>query len=420
MKYQLKVIKGEAEGKTFVVETDELTIGRVEANALVVFDPGVSRQHAVVRKAGNRMKVMDLGSRNGTFVNGVPIVEEFIDDGDLLAIGSATMRFLTGAGAAGMRISELSTQIIGPSPSKPKAKAAPAPAAKAKPKAGAGSGAGRKVLIAAMIVIIVLAAAAAALMLLKGGVKLARDNSGEVFPLNMTVYEKKFGYGDVDVQCMSKCSFLFGFNGGRAVLSYSATAVASGDEVEISVNGRAVGTVPQTDSSWLRGISLSIPAEALKPGASNTLVFANKRNPSGRATWTVGFVKVYEESLPEPNIEKARSLSVMAYKKYDEKDVAMGNLYQSLVYFRNSRSYMEKQDPRPELYAEVSAKIDSVSRELQELYDKHMFTARKAMQFGDRNRAGEALDKLLKIFPDADDQRHQEARALLEQVRETR
>ena len=112
MGYQLKVVKGRFTGKSFKVAADELTIGRVESNILVVFDAGVSRQHAVIRKDAMGYRIADLGSRNGTLVNGVPVAEEALSEGDLITLGSVSLRFSTGGGGA-ERITEEHTQILG-------------------------------------------------------------------------------------------------------------------------------------------------------------------------------------------------------------------------------------------------------------------------------------------------------------------
>ncbi|MBI5529866.1 MAG: FHA domain-containing protein [Deltaproteobacteria bacterium] len=112
MGYQLKVVKGKFTGKAFEVTADELTIGRVESNILVVFDSGVSRQHAVLRKEGGGYRIADLGSRNGTLLNGAPIVEEALGDGDLITVGNVSLRF-SGGGGGRDRLSDEHTQILG-------------------------------------------------------------------------------------------------------------------------------------------------------------------------------------------------------------------------------------------------------------------------------------------------------------------
>jgi hypothetical protein len=61
----------------------------------VLGDPQVSRRHAEVRRDAEGFSVFDLGSTNGTVVNGSPVRERRLADGDELRIGSATIRFET-------------------------------------------------------------------------------------------------------------------------------------------------------------------------------------------------------------------------------------------------------------------------------------------------------------------------------------
>jgi pSer/pThr/pTyr-binding forkhead associated (FHA) protein len=63
-------------------------LGRIEGNQIVIGDHRVSRRHAVVRSEGSRFVVADLGSTNGTFVNGTRISRPtLLHDGDELVIG---------------------------------------------------------------------------------------------------------------------------------------------------------------------------------------------------------------------------------------------------------------------------------------------------------------------------------------------
>ncbi|MBV8086543.1 MAG: DUF3662 domain-containing protein, partial [Chloroflexi bacterium] len=69
-------------------------IGRREGNDLVLADRGVSREHAVIEQQEGRYRLRDLGSRNGTLVNGQPIIEADLSDGDRVGVGGfeATVR----------------------------------------------------------------------------------------------------------------------------------------------------------------------------------------------------------------------------------------------------------------------------------------------------------------------------------------
>jgi transcriptional regulator with GAF, ATPase, and Fis domain len=56
-------------------------------------DLAVSRQHCVVEPAEGRFRLHDLDSRHGTFVNGVPVRERLLEEGDLITLGSSVFLF---------------------------------------------------------------------------------------------------------------------------------------------------------------------------------------------------------------------------------------------------------------------------------------------------------------------------------------
>jgi pSer/pThr/pTyr-binding forkhead associated (FHA) protein len=71
-----------------------VTVGTLESNDLVVDSEGVSRAHAVLERLGDTWTVRDLGSRNGTFVNGGRIVgERALHSGDEILLGRLRLLF---------------------------------------------------------------------------------------------------------------------------------------------------------------------------------------------------------------------------------------------------------------------------------------------------------------------------------------
>ncbi len=65
--------------------------GRCEDNDFQIDDPTVSSVHAEVRVDGDSVVVRDLGSSNGTFINGEPVKEESLQLGEILALGEVEM-----------------------------------------------------------------------------------------------------------------------------------------------------------------------------------------------------------------------------------------------------------------------------------------------------------------------------------------
>jgi DNA-binding CsgD family transcriptional regulator len=73
-----------------------LSIGRAPTNDLVLPDPKVSRRHAVIHEHAGIHWITDFGSRNGTYVGDVPVVDPMpLNKGDRLLIGDSQLRFFT-------------------------------------------------------------------------------------------------------------------------------------------------------------------------------------------------------------------------------------------------------------------------------------------------------------------------------------
>jgi hypothetical protein len=70
-----------------------IAVGRLPESNIVLADPNVSRAHAEIRPQGLGYVLVDLGSTNGTRVNGVRVSEHVLTDGDEIAFGNTRMRF---------------------------------------------------------------------------------------------------------------------------------------------------------------------------------------------------------------------------------------------------------------------------------------------------------------------------------------
>lgn len=70
-----------------------VSVGRQNDCTIVLGDPNVSRHHAEVRPSGDGFIVADLGSTNGTKVNGSRVAEQQLRDGDEVTFGNTVMHF---------------------------------------------------------------------------------------------------------------------------------------------------------------------------------------------------------------------------------------------------------------------------------------------------------------------------------------
>ena len=91
----IEVLNGAAEGKKifFTDEMHELVIGRDPECDFSINEYVMSRRHAKVMKRWGGIAIRDLESKNGTFVNNRRVVEEFLHDGDRVALGTIVMLF---------------------------------------------------------------------------------------------------------------------------------------------------------------------------------------------------------------------------------------------------------------------------------------------------------------------------------------
>jgi pSer/pThr/pTyr-binding forkhead associated (FHA) protein len=83
---EIVLYAGEKQLATYTLASGELTIGRTAGNSILLENPGVSRKHAVIRAEGSRVIIEDMGSANGTFVNGQKAGTQELKDGDEIQI----------------------------------------------------------------------------------------------------------------------------------------------------------------------------------------------------------------------------------------------------------------------------------------------------------------------------------------------
>ena len=90
---KLVIASGKSAGKAIAVKRDKLLIGRAEECDIRPLSDEVSRRHCAVRIEPGIVWVEDLGSRNGTFVNGQRIAEKTkVYDDDLIKVGALELR----------------------------------------------------------------------------------------------------------------------------------------------------------------------------------------------------------------------------------------------------------------------------------------------------------------------------------------
>ncbi|GBD29104.1 Glycogen accumulation regulator GarA [bacterium HR32] len=90
----LRVVEGPGQGSVLVLHRAVHTVGRREGCDLMLPDPRVSREHLRVERDASGTEVVDLGSTNGTFVNGQRVQRCRLQHGDRIQLGGVVLEYV--------------------------------------------------------------------------------------------------------------------------------------------------------------------------------------------------------------------------------------------------------------------------------------------------------------------------------------
>ena len=108
---RLVVTREEADLVTHELTRDIVTIGSAPLNHIVIDDPTISAQHAILARVADSYWLKDLRSTNGTHVNGVSISDAELKDGDKIQFGSISSKFAT---SRKKPLRQMSSSPVGP------------------------------------------------------------------------------------------------------------------------------------------------------------------------------------------------------------------------------------------------------------------------------------------------------------------
>src|SRR5437870_13221799 len=94
MNPRIAAIAGKLKGSVFPLGDEPVIIGRETAAEVCLADPSVSRRHSRIEKYGDKFRIHDLQSLNGTFVNDVPARHRALQPGDRIRLGDTQFLLL--------------------------------------------------------------------------------------------------------------------------------------------------------------------------------------------------------------------------------------------------------------------------------------------------------------------------------------
>ncbi|WP_426753048.1 FHA domain-containing protein [Myxococcus sp. Y35] len=357
----LTITQGLQKGRELTFEQAEVNIGRTSENDLVLHDHGVSRRHARIVLRDEKYYVADMGSSNGTVLNGTLLSgEQQLRDGDRIGVGPVEFTFVwvpPDSDADATRPIRRGDPVpVDPDATRPIRLNDPVPAASgivlpegyptaqqpavvpvrpstpavAQAEAGEGLTAaerarrrrelantpgGRLLLwwgqlskparlgVAALGggLVLALVGVLGSFFMSQGG---GRASGVEPEDLGFEMVADSFGLGEgVTWENPDHKSFAFEFvtpTRAVAVVRYMASGISK-EEVSLVVNGVDLGWVPpDVSASMERELEQILPPAVLKRGELNSIVFDNVRNPPGRDTWRVWNLRL--EIIPVPEL----------------------------------------------------------------------------------------------------------------------
>ena len=87
--------RGAVAGARYLLDEDEITVGRDPSSDILLDDSTVSRTHAVFRRINGNYSVIDAGSLNGTYVNRQRVDSQELKNGDEIILGKFRLVYFT-------------------------------------------------------------------------------------------------------------------------------------------------------------------------------------------------------------------------------------------------------------------------------------------------------------------------------------
>ena len=104
--FSLTVVRGPDKGLRHVCAGSAVVVGSDDTAHLRLSDGTVSRFHCEIAVVDGRVRLRDLGSKNGTVVSGVAVQEGFLHNGAVLQLGNSDVRFELTAGRVSLPLDQ--------------------------------------------------------------------------------------------------------------------------------------------------------------------------------------------------------------------------------------------------------------------------------------------------------------------------
>jgi hypothetical protein len=381
--FTLRGTSGPCSGRRYAARAGCLTLGRVGGNDVVIRDPGISRRHLRIRTAGSAWIVEDMGSSNGTFIEGRRLQRPVVlRGGEAIRVGQSELVFEASRRAE-------------PWPRPPRTPSR------------------RRPLIVAAVGVVALVALSAALLARRATAQAAGTLDMDALPASAS-----FGVGP-EVTNPAPVEARFSFRGREDTvftLHYRAAEVAWEGLVELRLNGTALGHVAPAGAE-LEDRSIDLPRSAIRPG-ENELAFVVSRNERmPHVGWRVAGLRLVREPLPACGascVDEARELQAIGRGYLESAAVDPANVQRAHAALSRARLLLAAVPEPTPLQEENRTLLRRAGEEVDRLCARLRFTATRHFALGDAAAAEAAARSILEAFPDGDHACHGAALHMLD------
>jgi len=418
---ELLVEGGNLAGRRFTVPPEGLRLGRSSSNDIAPHDSELSRNHCLFEAVGDcGLRVTDLASANGTFVNGRRLGAEGVDlkPGDVIRVGISRLKVVDEESAQAPSV-DLGLGTGGRS-------SRPASAESIAPKS-------RSLTMKALWGVAILAAVLAVVLIVQMPAEpptQAQEVAAAKGELVSFYYEQIvadseniFRYelscdtnrqlhavrddvpgGGGDGQHIDKCVDLGDRACARLLEILSDGAIAG-----IPVISRGPDEEPPRLNSFVLKFDIGTSRRSISivnaPESDAFRIFREKLEAFAMNSLGLRALQYSREDL----LKMAHTAAETAQMKWDDREVEYGNIHAAICAWREAIADLETVNPKPPEYEGYVESRIRAEKELEVRYRNQRFAAEQATSTGDWERARTELKTLCEMIPDREDERHREA-----------
>ena len=425
--FRLLVESGPAKGREFALSSAGADIGRSDQNDIVLSDGELSRRHCRLEFRNGELWVSDLASANGTVVNGREVQESPLHDGDVLAIGSTTIRIVGRSDAAAP-----SAPAAAPTPAAPVDLGLGSSATETKDDPGKGPAPQHRAVLWSIAAVLLLVAAALAVKIIvatpsgdRGGTAPAPVKTE---PQTLAIRYTKL---EADLGNIFRYELALNADGSLAVeiedlrqsrhvrreaerpvpaelLADLTRVVKQSGFLGLDERYEGVGQ-PGREADYdlvvaigrmVRRVRVTNRAEPAEFREVREKIETFVRNELG--LWAIEYSAEQLRDMALDNL-------LVGQRLLRERDIQPGNLHEASVKLRECLNLLETVDPKPDFHADALRDLGECNGFLDARFTDLNFAADRAIKMRKWSEAADALRELMRLVPDRSDDRNRDA-----------